>query len=206
MVSEITRERLRLSHLGHVHSEETKRLMSIVHLKENCSPESLKKMRDVKLGKKNSPESKIKNHTASLRENCSKENLEMKRVASLRENCSEANLLGKRTKHLKENCSPEYLKKLHDASCLKTTHNGGFEYEDHKFTKESLGDKLTKLGYNVTLEKFVTINNIRYAVDIYAVKNGIITIFEIGHCRMKKIINLMSHYPIVLQVPKVIRN
>lgn len=77
------------------------------------------------------------------------------------------------------------------------------ESECHKITKEKIANRLCLLGLFVEMEKFVTINGHRYAVDIYAKgQGGDPMVFEVGDCRKKKLNDLQSYYPLVFHVPK----
>jgi len=71
----------------------------------------------------------------------------------------------------------------------------------HIQMKTQTAPLLQAQGYAVTLEKFVTINGHRYAVDLYAEKVGEVLIFEFGGCRQHKLNDLMSTYPRVYHIP-----
>jgi hypothetical protein len=102
--------------------------------------------------------------------------------------------------------SPETKEKHRVIMLSRISHNSGFESPVHKHTKEAIGARLTTLGYDVSLERFVRFDNTNYAVDVYAKKGSDIIIFEVGQCTRKKMVFLQYHYPIVLQVPKDIKH
>lgn len=75
---------------------------------------------------------------------------------------------------------------------------------NHIRTKQKIASLLESLSYNVYLERFITIDSHRYAIDIYAEKEGNIILVEVGSCKKQKLLEIMARYPIILQVPKMV--
>jgi hypothetical protein len=98
--------------------------------------------------------------------------------------------------------TPEARHRNSESAKRQLIHYGGRGGIEHIETEEYIGRRLQELGYSVTFEKFVTINHIRYAVDVYATKGSEVVIFEVGGCGVRKLSDLQSRYPVVLQVPK----
>ena len=80
--------------------------------------------------------------------------------------------------------------------------HGGHELPAHKKTKEDIAKTLRDIGYKVITEKFITVDNKQYAIDVYADKNKNVILIEVGRCLSKKLLDLQYRYPIVLHVPK----
>jgi hypothetical protein len=78
----------------------------------------------------------------------------------------------------------------------------------HSVTIALISSQLERIGYIVqswctTGERFVKINGHSYSPDIYAKNGKDVVLIEVGGCLIHKLFDLMSYYPIVLQVPKI---
>lgn len=96
---------------------------------------------------------------------------------------------------------PEYRIIHSEIMKSRLLHMGGNESLEHKNTKEKIKIQLQNIGYDVQLEKYITVNSNRYAIDILAKINNNIILIEVGGCSNKKIFNLQMFYPIILQIP-----
>jgi hypothetical protein len=109
--------------------------------------------------------------------------------------------------YLKEYYSkPESKQKLLQRIKNFSNHGAGSESLSHKNTKIFIKKCLVENGYVVNLEKFITINNKHYAIDLYAKKDGNVVLIEVGDCDNKKLYDLQENYPVVLKVPKISRS
>ena len=187
-VSPEVKEKMRLSHIGKKFSLETIEKMRKKNHDRKPSPQAVEKARLANTGKKRTPENIEKIRLGAIGRKMSPEAIEKSRLG-----------------HIGLKQSPESIEKMSLAQRVaqrsKTKHGGG-ETPIHRRTKESIGNRLASLGYDVSLEKFITVHNTRYAIDVYAKKGDDVIVFEVGLCPTKKIIALKSRYPKVLHVPK----
>jgi len=98
--------------------------------------------------------------------------------------------------------SIEHRKHISEGYRKRELHSGGSESLAHTMTKNKIRDMINPLGYVVTLERFITIGEKKYAIDVYAKKDDKTLLFEVGYCSINKILDLCAYYPYVYHVPK----
>jgi len=96
-----------------------------------------------------------------------------------------------------------FIENLFKNSTLRTY---GYESERHYLLKLKIAKNLEREGFIVELEKFVSINNKLYVIDIFCMKivrNVAVEfiVFEIGTCSKEKLKALSNYYNKVMHVP-----
>ena len=190
--SEELRSRLRKLHLGKTHNIEWKNNQSIAQLHRYENLKEREKTGDITRERFKNPKERKKISDAIRKRNENPEEIE-KMSRAQKKNWSDP---------VRHKTASDRVRKAYSEGDIKYL-NITRESDCHKSKKNKIAKELTSLGLSIEMEKFVTINGHRYAVDIYAKRqNGDIMIFEIGDCKKKKLNDLQSYYPLVFHVPK----
>lgn len=75
------------------------------------------------------------------------------------------------------------------------------ETTKHLDLKEMVIEKLTERGYEIDTEKWVTVNDKHYRIDVYATKDDKKKLIECGRCPQAKIKALRENYDAVIHIP-----
>jgi len=78
---------------------------------------------------------------------------------------------------------------------------GGVESLYHKNKKLDVALRLNELGYKTIIERFVTLNGVSYAIDVFAYNTKEKIVVEVGGCNKLKEIALQSYADRYFRVP-----
>ena len=92
--------------------------------------------------------------------------------------------------------------KLNKFNTIRSERNVGGE--EHEKMLEQLSNKIRNAGYTPMFDYILTTDkkfNSFYCIDLAYMKDSTLILFEVGFCPEDKILDLMTHYPVVIHIP-----